>query len=160
MAAARIAILALLLSITASAQSPSKITIKVTEPTGALVSHAMIQALTSESKITAEIESDAQGEAVLPLDPGTSVISVRASGFDHWQYKVDNPKAIENPLIAVLRIRSYYGPTLVNPDPVPVIDTKLQPPINASIPLEPLAFLSKLPRHKLGHHGSSRLRKD
>jgi hypothetical protein len=160
MAAARIAILALLLSITASAQSPSKITIKVTEPTGAPVSHAMTQALTSESKITAEIESNAQGEAVLPLDPGTSVISVRASGFDHWQYKVDNPKAIENPLIAVLRIRSYYGPTLVNFEPLPAFNTEPQPPIKASIPLEPLASLITLPRHKLSHHGSFRFGKD
>jgi hypothetical protein len=160
MAAARIAILALLLSVTAMAQSPSKITLKVTAPTGTPVSHARIQARTSESKITAEIESDAQGEAVLPLAPDTSIISVRASGFDHWQYKVDNPKAIENPLIAVLRIRSYYGPTLVNFEPLPAFNTEPQPPIKASIPLEPLASLITLPRHKLSHHGSFRFGKD
>jgi len=160
MAAARIAILALLLSITAKAQSPSKITIKVTEPTGAPVSNATIQALTSASKITADIESDAQGEAVLSLDRGTSIISVRASGFDRWEYKVDRMDALENPLIAVLRIRSYYGPTLVNLEPLPAFNAEPQPPIKASIPLEPLACLKTLPRHKLSHRGSIRLEKD
>ncbi len=160
MAAARIAILALLLGITAKAQSPSKINIKVTEPTGAPVSNARIQARTSESKITAEIESDAQGEAVLPLDPDTSIISVRASGFDRWEYKVDRMDALENPLIAVLRIRSYYGPTLVNLEPLPAFNTEPQPPIKASIPLEPLAYLKTLPKHKLSRPGSIRLGKD
>jgi hypothetical protein len=160
MAAARIAILALLVSIAARAQSPSKIALKVTDPTGAPVSHARIQARTSESKITAEIESDAQGEAVLPLDPGTSIISVRASGFDRWEYKVDRTEALESPLIAVLRIRSYYGPTLVNFEPLPAFNTEPQPPIKASIPLEPLAYLKTLPKHKLSHHDSIRLGKD
>ena len=153
MAAARIAILAMLFSLVLRAQSASNIEIKVTDPDGAPIPHARIQALTSESKITSKTETDARGEAILYLGPDTSTISVRAFGFDNWQYKIDETKAADRPLIAVLRIQSYYGPTLVNPDPVLVLDTRPQPLIAASIPLEPLAILSALPRHKLRRHG-------
>ncbi len=153
MAAGRIAILVLVISVALTAESPPKIVAKVTAPTGAPISHARIQARTSESRITSETESDAQGEAVLRLDPGTSIISVRASGYDRWQYKIDAREKLDNPLIAVLRMQSYYGPTLVNPEPVLVLNTEPLPPIAASIPAEQLAILTALARRKLSHHG-------
>ena len=93
-----------------------------------------------------------QGEAVLRLAPSTSIISVRASGFDGWQYKIDAGEKLDNPLIAVLQIASYYGPTLV--DAEPGLETGLQPPIAAVIPLESLIAL---PEHKLRHHLRSHL---
>jgi hypothetical protein len=155
MAAARIAILALFVSVALTAESPSRIAIKVTAPTGAPISHARIQARTSESRITAEIESDAKGEAVLRLDPSTSIISVRASGFDGWQYKINAREKLLNPLIAVLRIASYYGPTLVNAEPG--LETELQPPIAAVIPPESLESLICLPTRKLTHPGRAHL---
>lgn len=69
----------------------------------------------------------------------TSIISVRASGFDGWQYKINAREKLDNPLIAVLRIASYYGPTLVNAEPG--LETELQPPIAAVIPPEHLESL-------------------
>jgi len=102
------------------AQSPSKLALKVrvTDATGAAISHAEVQARESDSRITSQTRTDALGEAVLYLGPDTSIISVRASGFDRWQYKIDTKNSVDNPLVAILRIRSYYGPTLVNADPV------------------------------------------
>jgi hypothetical protein len=111
MAAARIAIIAFFFSLTLKAQSPSRIELKVKDPSGGPIPHARVQALTLESKITSKAETDAQGEAILYLGPDTSTISVRAFGFDGWQYKIDMTKAADRPLIAVLRIQSYYGPT-------------------------------------------------
>ena len=88
------------------AQSPSKLALKirVTDPTGAAISRAEVQSRASDSRITSQTWTDTLGEAVLSLDPDTSTISVRASGFDHWQYRIDTRKSVDKPLIAVLRI--------------------------------------------------------
>ena len=150
MAAARIAILALLVSVSLRAQSPSKLEIKVTDASGTPIPRARVQARSSEPGITSAAETDAQGEAVLYLGPDTSTISVRAPGFDGWQYKMDAREKLDNPFIAVLRIASYYGPTLVNAEPG--LETEPQSPITAVIPLEPLAYLIDLPPHKSRHH--------
>jgi hypothetical protein len=155
MAAARLAILAFFVSITLRAESPSRIAIKVTDPTGAPISHARVQARTSESRVTAEIESDAQGEAVLDLAPSTSIISVRAPGFKVWQFKIDAVKNVDQPLHAVLQIGSYSGPTVVNAEPALV--TQPQPPSAAMIPLESLESLIALPTRKLRHLGRAHL---
>jgi len=137
------------------AQSPSKLTlrIRVTDPTGAAISSAEVQARTSDFRITSQTRTDPLGEAVLYLEQDTSTISVRASGFDRWQYKIDAKNSVDNPLVAILRIRSYYGPTLVNADPV--LETEPQPPIVTEIPLEALKSLLDLPEHKVRRFGLS-----
>jgi hypothetical protein len=132
--------------------------IKVTDPTGAAIPGAEVQTRASDSRITSQTWTDALGEAVLYPTPDTSTISVRASGFDQWQYKIDAGESVDKPLNAVLRIRSYYGPTLANADPV--LETEPQPPIVIEIPVVPLEFLVDLPRHKLrsvprSHHSAS-----
>jgi hypothetical protein len=161
MGSARIAGVAFaIICVTLRAQSPSKLTLKimVTDRTGVAISRAEVQTRASDSRITSQTWTDTHGEALLSLDPDTSTISVRASGFDHWQYRIDTRKSVDKPLIAVLRIQSYYGPTLVNADPV--LETEPQPPIVIEIPLEPLEFLVDLPRHELrwfprSHHPAS-----
>ena len=136
------------------AQIASEVAFKVTDPTGASIPHAKIQARTSESRIVSETETDARGDAVLYLEPHTSTISVHAAGFDGWQYKIEAGKDVDKPLIAVLRIESYYGPTLVNAEPE--LETEPQPPIVAAIPLEPLEALIALPGHNLRHRARHR----
>ncbi len=156
MAAARIVAVALaFISVALAAQSPSGIALKVgvKDPTGAAVPGAEVQARASESRITSQTRTDANGEAVLCLEPDTSIVSVRAPGFSVWRYKIEGGRDVDKPLIAVLRISSYHGPTLVNADPG--LQTEPQPPIAALIPLESLESLIVLPRRNLRHPGSA-----
>ena len=102
-----------------AAQAPSDVAlkVKVTDTTGTAISRAKIQARTPDSRIKSETQTDSRGEAVLYLDRETSIVSVHAPGFEVWQYQIEGGKDVDKQLIAVLRIESYYGPTLVNPEP-------------------------------------------
>ncbi len=150
MAAARIALLALFVSMGLTAESPSKISVKVTDPSGSPIPHARVQSSTSESGIIAEALTDAQGEAVLYLDPGTYTVSVSAQSFKSWRRGMIH--LTQNSSISIeadLRpgdVSSGFG---VNDEKTMRIEYPL---LAASIPLEPLASLVDLPRRKLWHH--------
>ena len=119
---------------------------KVTDPSGALVPAARIQIIASPSGIKSETETNRQGEAVLPLNPGNYTISVRALGFKTWSIKLDLQRSTNQPITAVLPIANCCGGVTID-DPYAGLQTERQPLI-ASIPLEPLESLAVLPAHK------------
>jgi hypothetical protein len=91
------------------------------------------------------------------LDPGGYTVSVRAKGFKGWQCKIDARPGMGQPLTAILRVGSYYGPTSVAEGPR--LQTVRQI-LEVTIPLEPPESLIDLPGHKLprfrrSHHPQS-----
>jgi uncharacterized membrane protein len=133
------------------AQVPLRVTVK--DHSGAFIPRARIEVRSSESGTTTEIDADAQGNAVLHLDPGSYIASVQSPGFTTWRGHVDLQPNRSQSIFAELRIADGGG-VQVTPD------SQMEPErqiLNVSIPLEALESLIDLPAHRLRQHGLTHL---
>ena len=128
--------------------------VMVKDQSGAFIPQATIEFRSSGSATTTKVESDARGDAILHLDPGSYSISITSRGFATWSSHVDvqwNGQSIS----AELKIGGGGGVQLMPMDLG--LETERQI-FDASIALEPLQSLINLPGRKLPHHARIRHR--
>jgi len=138
-----------------SPEVPLKVMVK--DLSGQFIPRAVIQIRSSESGVTAEGMSDAQGNATMPLEPGIYSVSVAARGFAKWSSKVDLQPSASQSLLAELRVGGGGGIEVTPIDSG--IETERQI-LDVSIPFEPVESLMDLPAHKMRrpkwpHHAQS-----
>ena len=147
----RIAIGATLIVSNLSAQQAlqGRLTLKVTDATGAFVADARINVIdTADSDRRLSTKSDESGQATLDLAPGTYILRIRARGFDQLEQKNIDVRSGSNQHFAfALRIATSCPPGCA-----PIIDdsaTRVPATpyiVNAAISEEPLRALPLIPR--------------
>lgn len=141
----KFAIAVSLFSFTLGAQQVP-LSVKTVDQTGAFIPRARIEALSTPVGATLESNSDERGEAVLPLDPGSYIVSVRASGFTTWSESIEVRREAARSMTAVLVVAPLGNPIVI-PD-LPAIETEALPFV-ANISLDPLESLDSLPTRRL-----------
>ncbi|MGA3131341.1 MAG: carboxypeptidase-like regulatory domain-containing protein [Terracidiphilus sp.] len=146
MAAARIAavFLAAFLPVAGAQQSSqTRLTVQVTDVTGAFVSGARIAVDPPPVGSGSVLTADSQGQATLNLPAGTYTLSIIASGFKRWTQKIYMHGESEQTIGVILAI-AEYGPTTVMPL---FPDIPFGSPEPVFLPLQPLSDLAPLPSH-------------
>lgn len=128
------------------------LSLTVTDQIGARLAGARIQVRCgAPSKTLTEKTADEAGKAVVTVHPGDCTVFVGAPGFRSWLFKVDaNEKS--RSITAVLPVGEPASGFPLNTEET--IQIQFQT-IEALIPFEELALLTKLPQHKLRQRHST-----
>ncbi|MGA8631406.1 MAG: carboxypeptidase-like regulatory domain-containing protein, partial [Terracidiphilus sp.] len=115
MLAARIAALGLIsCSLQLFAQQPQgRLTIRVTDVTGAVIPGAHIEIDHATGAPNSFQLTDSQGEFTCDLAAGSHTISIHFPGFEYWVGHIDIQSATDQRLAVTMQIGSFGGPWVV-----------------------------------------------
>ena len=145
----RKAVIALALcACSALAQEPSKgkLTVVVTDRSGAVFPGARIAVTMAMTGMPVEATTDASGQAVLHLAQGSYELKVQAKGFESWEEsKVEVTS--ETQRAVVLRVASTGCPISVQAPEIPLERQALAAEIPL-VPMQQFAPTARRPRHR------------
>jgi len=140
-----VVVIALLLSVELSAQPApqGRVTIQVTDTTGAVISGARIEIDPSPSTPGSVQETDQYGRAVLVLPIGAHTLSITFKGLEQWTRQIDVQGGESPRVLATL----FYRGTIVDCVTITSVDADfpLLTPEPVFISLRPLLNFGPLP---------------
>jgi hypothetical protein len=107
-------------ALSAQHAATAQVTIRVSEPTGTGVAHALVQLVPAPENAPANPETDEKGRITFNLKAGGYVLSVSASGFSNWAQRINvvaaQGQAGASQIVpVVLQIGDVSSPTPVYP---------------------------------------------